>query len=158
MSCASCFNFKMSAGRPADLWHVCVIVLNLKNITFQTKSFISLLIFETIFVILLLRASATPLKPSSVKVFLNGLFTSGTLMVEKSPGWPPATNHQQGPRTEAPPPGLSGSVSQQRQSTLAQLQMQVGLFSTIGTWSQKHERTVSLSTSYGCIYSSVQGW
>lgn len=116
--------------------------------------------FESIFIILLLQASAAPLKTSSVKglVFLiNGLFTSGTLMVEKSPGWPPSTNHQQGPRTEAPPPGLSGSVSQQRQSTLAQLQMQVGLFSTIGTWSQKHERTVPLSASYVCIYSSVQG-
>lgn len=52
-------------------------------------------------------------------------------MLEKAPGWPPATNHQVGPRTEGPPGGLSGSVAQQRQSTLAQLQLQVALFTTI---------------------------
>lgn len=61
----------------------------------------------------------------------NGSISSGALMVEKAPGWPPAPNHQGGPRTDVPPGGLSGSATQQRQSTLAQLQMQVGLFTTI---------------------------
>lgn len=49
----------------------------------------------------------------------------GTLVVEKGPGWPPSTNHQSVARAEAPPGGLSMSAAQQRQSTLAQLQMQV---------------------------------
>uniref|UniRef100_A0A3B3XXU9 RING-type E3 ubiquitin transferase n=1 Tax=Poecilia mexicana TaxID=48701 RepID=A0A3B3XXU9_9TELE len=49
----------------------------------------------------------------------------GSLVVERCPGRPPIPNHQQGPRPEAPTGGLSLAAAQQRQSTLAQLQMQV---------------------------------
>ncbi|KAM4711543.1 transcription intermediary factor 1-alpha [Anableps anableps] len=49
----------------------------------------------------------------------------GSLVVERCPGRPPITNHQPGPRSEAPTGGLSLAAAQQRQSTLAQLQMQV---------------------------------
>ncbi|XP_072233306.1 transcription intermediary factor 1-alpha isoform X2 [Leuresthes tenuis] len=48
----------------------------------------------------------------------------GSLVVEKCPGRPPGASPQAGPRAEAPPGGLSMSA-QQRQSTLAQLQLQV---------------------------------
>ncbi|CAF96112.1 unnamed protein product, partial [Tetraodon nigroviridis] len=85
----------------------------------------------------LMRASCSPpIIPQNLVRFQcrSGFWASnldlGALMVEKAPGWPPATSHQLGPRTEAPPGGLSGSAAQQRQSTLAQLQMQVGLFTT----------------------------
>uniref|UniRef100_A0A3B5ME93 RING-type E3 ubiquitin transferase n=1 Tax=Xiphophorus couchianus TaxID=32473 RepID=A0A3B5ME93_9TELE len=49
----------------------------------------------------------------------------GSLVVERCPGRPPIPSHQQGPRPEAPTGGLSLAAAQQRQSTLAQLQMQV---------------------------------
>ncbi|XP_017280309.1 transcription intermediary factor 1-alpha isoform X2 [Kryptolebias marmoratus] len=49
----------------------------------------------------------------------------GSLVVERCPGRPPITNHPTAPRPEAPSGGLSVSAQQQRQSTLAQLQMQV---------------------------------
>ncbi|MED6235914.1 hypothetical protein ATANTOWER_001872 [Ataeniobius toweri] len=49
----------------------------------------------------------------------------GSLVVERCQGRPPITNHQPGPRPEAPAGGLSLAATQQRQSTLAQLQMQV---------------------------------
>lgn len=55
------------------------------------------------------------------------LFFSGSLVVERGPGQPPFTNNQAGPRAEAPSGGLS--AAQQRQSTLAQLQLQVGISS-----------------------------
>uniref|UniRef100_A0A8C5HXZ1 RING-type E3 ubiquitin transferase n=1 Tax=Gouania willdenowi TaxID=441366 RepID=A0A8C5HXZ1_GOUWI len=48
----------------------------------------------------------------------------GSLVVERGPGRPPIPNHQTGPRGEAPSGALSLSA-QQRQTTLAQLQMQV---------------------------------
>lgn len=47
----------------------------------------------------------------------------GSLVVEKGPGRPPLTANQPGPRPEAPSGGVS--AAQQRQSTLAQLQLQV---------------------------------
>lgn len=50
-------------------------------------------------------------------------FPTGSLVIEKCPGRPPVTNHQPGPRLEAPT--LSVTAAHQRQSTLAQLQMQV---------------------------------
>ena len=52
------------------------------------------------------------------------LFFPGSLVVERGPARPPITNHQAGPRAEAPTGALT--AAQQRQSTLAQLQMQVG--------------------------------
>lgn len=51
-------------------------------------------------------------------------FIAGTLVVERSPARPPLTNPAAGSRIEAPPGGLPMSA-QQRQNTLAQLQMQV---------------------------------
>lgn len=60
------------------------------------------------------------------------LLSPGSLVVERGPGRPPITNHQAGPRPEANTGGLSASAltaAQQRQSTLAQLQMQVGFVS-----------------------------
>lgn len=57
----------------------------------------------------------------------------GSLVVERGPSRPPITNHQTGPRAEAPTGALSLST-QQRQSTLAQLQMQVDKLS------QQHPR------------------
>lgn len=53
-------------------------------------------------------------------------FSLGSLVVERGPGRPPIPNHQAANRAEAPPGGLS-LTAQQRQSTLAQLQMQVTL-------------------------------
>lgn len=47
----------------------------------------------------------------------------GSLVVEKVPGRPPLNTTQPGARVEAPPGGVS--AAQQRQSTLAQLQLQV---------------------------------
>ncbi|XP_055009693.1 transcription intermediary factor 1-alpha isoform X2 [Boleophthalmus pectinirostris] len=47
----------------------------------------------------------------------------GTLVVERGTARPPLTNPTVGPRIEAPPSGLTMSA-QQRQTTLAQLQMQ----------------------------------
>uniref|UniRef100_A0A3Q2T1G4 RING-type E3 ubiquitin transferase n=1 Tax=Fundulus heteroclitus TaxID=8078 RepID=A0A3Q2T1G4_FUNHE len=49
----------------------------------------------------------------------------GSLVVERCPGRPTIPNHQPGPRQEAPAGSLSLAAAQQRQSTLAQLQMQV---------------------------------
>ncbi|XP_038130457.1 transcription intermediary factor 1-alpha isoform X2 [Cyprinodon tularosa] len=49
----------------------------------------------------------------------------GSLVVERSQGRAPIANQQPGPRAEAPSGGLSLAAAQQRQSTLAQLQMQV---------------------------------
>ncbi|KAM4523181.1 transcription intermediary factor 1-alpha [Fundulus diaphanus] len=49
----------------------------------------------------------------------------GSLVVERCPGRPTIPNHQPGPRPEAPAGSLSLAAAQQRQSTLAQLQMQV---------------------------------
>lgn len=54
-------------------------------------------------------------------------FSLGSLVVERGPGRPPIPNHQAGPRLDAPSGSLSVSAAQQRQSTLAQLQLQVGL-------------------------------
>ncbi len=60
-------------------------------------------------------------------------FSPGSLVVERGPGRPPITNHQTGPRAEAPTGVLS--AAQQRQSTLAQLQMQVGFLLLQSFWS-----------------------
>uniref|UniRef100_A0A672Z3M3 RING-type E3 ubiquitin transferase n=1 Tax=Sphaeramia orbicularis TaxID=375764 RepID=A0A672Z3M3_9TELE len=79
----------------------------------------------------LMRASCSPsiVPQSSVRFQCRSGFWAtnvdlGSLVVERSPGRPPLTNQQTGPRAEAPTAGLSLSA-QQRQSTLAQLQMQV---------------------------------
>ncbi|KAM6895773.1 transcription intermediary factor 1-alpha [Xenentodon cancila] len=84
----------------------------------------------------LMRASCSPsiLPQSSVRFQCRSGFWAtnvelGSLVVERCPGRPPMTNHQTGPRAEAPPGGLSVSA-QQRQSTLAQLQMQVDKLAT----------------------------
>ncbi|XP_068163101.1 transcription intermediary factor 1-alpha isoform X3 [Antennarius striatus] len=49
----------------------------------------------------------------------------GSLVMERNQGRPPISSQQVGPRAEAPSGGQSVSAAQQRQSTLAQLQMQV---------------------------------
>ncbi|KAK2858829.1 hypothetical protein Q5P01_003449 [Channa striata] len=79
----------------------------------------------------LMRASCNPsiVPQSSVRFQCRSGFWAtnvdlGSLVVERGPGWPPIPNHQAAPRAEAPGGGLSVSA-QQRQSTLAQLQMQV---------------------------------
>nr|XP_046234354.1 transcription intermediary factor 1-alpha isoform X2 [Scatophagus argus] len=83
----------------------------------------------------LMRASCNPsIIPQSTVRFQcrSGFWATnvdlGSLVVERGPGRPPNANHQSGPRAEAPTGGLSASAAsaaQQRQSTLAQLQMQV---------------------------------
>ncbi|XP_042366996.1 transcription intermediary factor 1-alpha isoform X3 [Plectropomus leopardus] len=79
----------------------------------------------------LMRASCNPsiVPQSSVRFQCRSGFWAtnvdlGSLVVERGPGRQPITNHQAGPRAEAPSGALSASA-QQRQSTLAQLQMQV---------------------------------
>lgn len=80
----------------------------------------------------LMRASCNPsiVPQSSVRFQCRSGFWAtnvdlGSLVIERGPGRQPITNHQSGPRAEAPTGGLSASAAQQRQSTLAQLQMQV---------------------------------
>ncbi|XP_063762002.1 transcription intermediary factor 1-alpha isoform X2 [Eleginops maclovinus] len=80
----------------------------------------------------LMRASCNPsiVPQSSVRFQCRSGFWAtnvdlGSLLVERGPGTrPPNTNLPAGPRAEAPPGHMSASA-QQRQSTLAQLQMQV---------------------------------
>ncbi|KAF7648710.1 hypothetical protein LDENG_00152880 [Lucifuga dentata] len=79
----------------------------------------------------LMRASCSPsiVPQSSVRFQCRSGFWAtnvdlGSLLVERGPSRPPLTNHQPGPRAEAPTGSLS-AAAQQRQSTLAQLQMQV---------------------------------
>uniref|UniRef100_A0A8C2XR18 RING-type E3 ubiquitin transferase n=1 Tax=Cyclopterus lumpus TaxID=8103 RepID=A0A8C2XR18_CYCLU len=79
----------------------------------------------------LMRASCNPsiVPQSSVRFQCRSGFWAtnvdlGSLVVERGQGRPPIPNHPAGPRAEAPPGGLSVSA-QQRQSTLAQLQMHV---------------------------------
>ncbi|XP_036976804.1 transcription intermediary factor 1-alpha isoform X1 [Acanthopagrus latus] len=79
----------------------------------------------------LMRASCNPsiVPQSSVRFQCRSGFWAtnvdlGSLVVERGPARPPITNHQAGPRAEAPTGALT--AAQQRQSTLAQLQMQVG--------------------------------
>lgn len=78
----------------------------------------------------LMRASCSPsiVPQSSVRFQCRSGFWAtnvdlGTLVVERSPARPPLTNPAAGSRIEAPPGGLPMSA-QQRQNTLAQLQMQ----------------------------------
>lgn len=77
----------------------------------------------------LMRASCNPslIPQSSVRFQCRSGFWAtnvdlGALVVERGAARPPMSNPSAGPRMEAPPGGLS---SQQRQTTLAQLQMQV---------------------------------
>ncbi|KAK7896334.1 hypothetical protein WMY93_021659 [Mugilogobius chulae] len=79
----------------------------------------------------LMRSSCSPslIPQSSVRFQCRSGFWAtnvdlGTLIVERGTTRPPLTNPQTGPRIEAPSGGLSMSA-QQRQTTLAQLQMQV---------------------------------
>nr|XP_019947957.1 PREDICTED: transcription intermediary factor 1-alpha-like isoform X3 [Paralichthys olivaceus] len=78
----------------------------------------------------LMRASCNPsiVPQSSVRFQCRSGFWAtnvdlGSLTVERGPGRPPIPNHQAAPRAEVAAAGLSLSA-QQRQSTLAQLQMQ----------------------------------
>ncbi|XP_065807142.1 transcription intermediary factor 1-alpha isoform X2 [Labrus bergylta] len=82
----------------------------------------------------LMRASCNPsIVPQSTVRFQcrSGFWATnvdlGSLLVERGPGRPPITNHQAGIRPEAPTGGLTGGLTtaQQRQGTLAQLQLQV---------------------------------
>uniref|UniRef100_A0A8C6V1Y8 RING-type E3 ubiquitin transferase n=1 Tax=Neogobius melanostomus TaxID=47308 RepID=A0A8C6V1Y8_9GOBI len=77
----------------------------------------------------LMRANCSPslIPQSSVRFQCRSGFWAtnvdlGTLIVERGAARPPISNPAVGPRMEAPPGGLS---AQQRQTTLAQLQMQV---------------------------------
>ncbi|XP_054480374.1 transcription intermediary factor 1-alpha isoform X2 [Anoplopoma fimbria] len=79
----------------------------------------------------LMRASCNPsIVPQSTVRFQcrSGFWATnvdlGSLVVERGQGRPPIPNHQAVPRAEAPTGALSASA-QQRQSTLAQLQMHV---------------------------------
>lgn len=78
---------------------------------------------------------------------------AGSLVVERCPGRPPVTNHHTGPRAEAPSGGLSMSAQQQRQSTLAQLQMQVaGSSFGIPVKHLTYLNTITSSSSNYCYY------
>lgn len=106
----------------------------------------------------LMRASCNPsiIPQSSVRFQCRSGFWAtnvdlGSLVVERTPGNrppnpnptlnQPTLNHPAGPRAEAPPGGMSASA-QQRQSTLAQLQMQTSVvpLSKVDKISQQPQR------------------
>ena len=60
---------------------------------------------------------------------LKARFPPGSLLVERAPGRQPVANPPMPPRGEGSSGSLSAASQQQRQSTLAQLQMQVDPFS-----------------------------
>ncbi|XP_033987349.1 transcription intermediary factor 1-alpha isoform X1 [Trematomus bernacchii] len=99
----------------------------------------------------LMRASCNPsiVPQSSVRFQCRSGFWAtnvdlGSLVVERGPGTRPPNptlNHPAGPRAEAPPGGMS-AIAQQRQSTLAQLQMQTSVvpLSKVDKISQQPQR------------------